>query len=97
MTQPIAFVDCRKPSLPISGSWDLIADSLTPPLIDTPLITYTTVQGRSGNAELESDPDPLYRLTNTIENDVYTFNVTATNAAGSTSEISNTVAGKNSF
>ncbi len=55
------------------------------------MIAYTTEQGRNGNAKLVSSSS--YELTNTIENDVYTFNVTVTNSVGSTSALSERIAG----
>ena len=64
---------------------------LTPPPIGPPTITYTTAGGRSGNAEFISDSS--YQLTDPVENDVYTFNVTVTNVAGSTSVISEEIRG----
>ncbi len=39
-------------------------------------------------------PDSSYQLTDTVKNDVYTFTVTVTNAAGSSREISERVVGK---
>ncbi len=39
-------------------------------------------------------PDSSYQLSDTVENDVYTFTVTVTNAAGSSREISERVVGK---
>ncbi len=61
------------------------AVQLTPPLSGTPSITYTSAGGLSGSAVFV--PDSSYQLTNTVdnENDVYTFTVTVTNAAGSSS------------
>ena len=69
---------------------------LTPPPIDTPTITFTSSPGNlSGNAVFV--PDSSYQLTDTVENDVYTFTVTVTNVAGSSSEVSAVVEGKISF
>ena len=67
------------------------AVQLTSPRIGTPSITYTS-PGRSGNAEFV--PDSSYQLTDTVENDVYTFTVTVTNAANSSREVSEGVVGK---
>ncbi len=58
---------------------------LTPPPINT-TIPYTTAGGRSGSAEFVTDSS--YQLTNTTQNDVYTFTVIVTNAAGTTSQVS---------
>ncbi len=69
------------------------AVQLTPPPIGTPTITFTSsARGLSGNAVFV--PDSSYQLTDTVENDVYTFTVTVTNAANSSSEISEGVVGK---
>ena len=69
---------------------------LTPPPIGTPTITFTSSPGNlSGNAVFV--PDSSYQLTDTVENDVYTFTVTVTNVAGSSSEVSAVVEGKISF
>ena len=69
------------------------AVQLTPPLIDTPNITFTSAGGRSGNAEFVTDSS--YQLTDTVENDVYTFTVTVMNAANSSSEeVSAEIVGK---
>ncbi len=65
---------------------------LTPPVNAEPTITYTSARGLSGNAVFV--PDSSYQLTDTVENDVYTFTVTVTNAAGSSSEISAEIEGK---
>ncbi len=64
---------------------------LTPPLTVEPTITYTTASGRNGSAQFVSDS---YELTDPVENDVYTFNVTVTNVAGSTSVISEAISGE---
>ena len=66
---------------------------LTPPPIGKPTITFTSsAGGLSGNAVYI--PDSSYQLTDTVENDVYTFTVTVTNAAGPSREISERVVGK---
>ncbi len=66
---------------------------LAPPPIGTPTITFTSsAGGLSGNAVFI--PDSSYQLTDTVENDVYTFTVTVINAAGSSREISERVVGK---
>ncbi len=65
---------------------------LTPPLIETPTITFTTAEGRSGGAEFV--PNSSYELTNTTQNDVYTFTVIVTNTAGVTSQVSADVTGE---
>ena len=70
------------------------AVQLTPPLIDTPNITFTSAGGRSGNAEFVPDSSYMYHLANTVENDVYTFTVTVMNAANSSSEVSAEIMGK---
>ncbi len=70
------------------------AVQLTPPLIDTPNITFTSADGRSGNAEFVTDSSYMYHLANTVENDVYTFTVTVMNAANSSSEVSAEIVGK---
>ncbi len=67
------------------------AVQLTPPPIDTPTITYTS-PGRNDSAVFI--PDSSYQLMDTVENDVYTFTVTVTNAAGSSSEVSEVFFGK---
>ncbi len=60
---------------------------LTPPPIGTPTITFTSsARGLSGSAVFV--PDSSYQLTDTVENDVYTFTVTGTNVAGSSSQVS---------
>ena len=64
---------------------------LTPPLNAEPTVTYTS-EGLSGNAVFV--PDSSYQLTDTVENDVYTFTVTVTNAAGPSSTVSEKVVGK---
>ncbi|XP_064397626.1 uncharacterized protein LOC135344348 isoform X2 [Halichondria panicea] len=96
LTQPTGSVDCSNPSLPISGSWSVVegvqssnnsAVQLAPPPIGTPTITFTSsARGLSGSAVFV--PDSSYQLTDTVENDVFTFTVTVTNAAGSSSEMS---------
>ncbi len=68
---------------------------LTPSLISTPTITYTTAGGRSGSAEF--DPDSSYQLTDPVKNNMYTFTVTVTNAAGATSGVSAGVTGEKHF
>ncbi len=69
------------------------ANQLIPPPIGTPTITFTSSPGNlSGNAVFV--PDSSYQLTDTVENDVYTFTVTVTNAAGPSSEISAEIEGK---
>ncbi len=69
------------------------AVQLVPSQIGTPTITFTfSARGHSGSAVFV--PDSSYQLTDTVENDVYTFTVTVTNAAGSSSEISKRVVGK---
>ncbi len=65
---------------------------MTPPRNGTPTITYTSTGGRGGSARFV--PDSSYQLTDTVENDVYTFTVIVTNVAGSSSEISVRVVGK---
>ncbi len=66
---------------------------LTPPPIGTPTITFTSsTGGLSGSAVFV--PDSSYQLTDTVENDVYTFTVTVTNAANSSSEVSEGVVSK---
>ena len=67
------------------------AVQLTPPPIGTPIITYTSA-GRNDSAVFV--PDSSYQLTDTVENDVYTFTVTVTNAAGPSSQVSEGVVGK---
>ena len=67
------------------------AVQLTPPPIGTPIITYTSA-GRNDSAVFV--PDSSYQLTDTVENDVYIFTVTVTNAAGSSSEVSEGFFGK---
>ncbi len=64
---------------------------LTPPLNATPTITYTSLGDLSGSAVAVSDSS--YQLTDTVENDVYTFTVTVTNAAGSSSATSAEIEG----
>ncbi len=56
------------------------AVQLTPPLFHPPTITYTTTSTLSGNAVFV--PDSSYQLTDTDENDVYTFTVIVTNIEG---------------
>ena len=69
------------------------AVQLAPPPIGTPTITFTSsARGLSGSAVFV--PDSSYQLTDTVENDVFTFTVTVTNAAGSSSEMSAAVEGK---
>ncbi len=68
---------------------------LTPPLIGTPTITYTTAEGHSGSAEFV--PDSSYQLVDTFRNDVYTFTVIVTNAAGATSQVSADVTGEKHY
>ncbi len=65
---------------------------LTPPPVGVPTIIFTSASGCSGSALFV--PDSSYQLMDTVENDVYTFTVTVTNAAGSSSEVSDGVAGK---
>ena len=65
---------------------------LAPPPIGIPTIIFTSAGGCSGSAV--AVPDSSYQLMDTVENDVYTFTVTVTNAAGSSSEVSDGVAGK---
>ena len=78
--------------LQVRSSFDP-AVQLTPPPIGTPTITFTSSpRNLSGNAVFV--PDSSYQLTDTVENDVYTFTVTVTNAAGSSSEVSERVTGK---
>ncbi len=67
------------------------AVQLTPPLNAVPTITYTSAEGLSGSAMFV--PDSSYQLTDTVENDAYTFTVTVTNAAGSSSAISAEIEG----
>ncbi|XP_064397532.1 uncharacterized protein LOC135344285 isoform X2 [Halichondria panicea] len=95
LTQPNGSVVCSNPSLPISGSWTLMegvqsssnpAAQLTPPLNTQPTITYTSAGGLSGSAVFV--PDLSYQLTDTVENDVYTFTVNVTNVAGTSREVS---------
>ncbi len=84
----------RKPYLrnhQVQSSSDLTVQ-LTPPLNAVPTITYTSLGDLSGSAVAVSDSS--YQLTDTVENDVYTFTVNVTNAAGSSSEVSDGVAGK---
>ena len=71
------------------------AVQLTPPPIDTPIITYT-LAGRNDSAVFVPDSSYMYQLSgmNTVENDVYTFTVTVTNAAGPSSQVSEGVVGK---
>ncbi len=66
---------------------------LTPPLNAVPSITYTSARGLS-DSNAVFVPDSSYQLTDTVENDVYTFTVTVTNAANSSREISEGVVGK---
>ncbi len=69
-----------------------LAIQLTPPQIGAPIITFTSSAGSfSGSAVFV--PDSSYQLTDTVENAVYTFTVTVTNAAGPTSEVSEGVDG----
>ena len=68
------------------------AVQLTPPRSDTSFIAYTSARGRNGSAVFV--PDSSYQLTDTVENDVYTFTVTVTNAAGSSSQVSEGFVGK---
>ena len=67
---------------------------MTLPLNAEPTITYTSESagGISGSAVFV--PDSSYQLTDTVKNYVYTFTVTVTNAAGSSSEVSEGVDGK---
>ncbi len=65
---------------------------LAPPPIGVPTIIFTSAGGCSGSALFV--PDSSYQLTDTVENDVYTFTVTVTNAAGPSSETSDRVVGK---
>ena len=62
------------------------AVQLTPPLSGTPTITYTSAGGISGSAAVFV-PDSSYQLTDTVENDVYTFTMTVTNVAGGSSSV----------
>ncbi len=57
-----------------------------------PSITYTSARGHSGSVMFV--PDSSYQLSDTVENDVYTFTVTVTNAANSSREVSEGVVGK---
>ncbi len=68
------------------------AVQLTPPLNAVPTITYTSAEGLSGSAVFV--PDSSYQLTDTVENDVYTFTVTVTNAAGLSSTVLSDIRGK---
>ncbi len=68
-----------------------VAFQLDPPPINT-TITYTSASGHTGNAVFV--PDSSYQLMDTVENDVYTFTVTVTNAAGPSSEVSAKIEGK---
>ncbi len=61
------------------------AVQLTPPLSGTPTIIYTSAGGLNGSAVFV--PDSSYQLSDTVENDVYTFTVTVTNVAGGSSSI----------
>ncbi len=67
------------------------AVQLTSPRIGTPSITYTSARSNDSAVFV---PDSSYQLTDTVENDVYTFTVTVTNAANSSSEVSEGVVGK---
>ncbi len=68
------------------------AAQLTPPLNTQPTITYTSAGGLSGSAVFV--PDLSYQLTDTVENDVYTFTVNVTNVAGTSREVSEGFFGK---
>ena len=68
------------------------AVQLTPPISGTPTITYTSAGGLSGSAMFV--PDSSYQLTDTVENDVYTFTVSVSNAAGLSSSVLSDIRGK---
>ena len=58
---------------------------LTPPLIGTPTITYTSAGGLSGSAVFITDSS--YQLTDAVKNDVYTFTVSVSNVAGGSTSV----------
>ncbi len=68
------------------------AVQLTPPISGTPSITYTSAGGLSGSVVFV--PDSSYQLTDTVENDVYTFTVSVSNAAGLSSSVLSDIRGK---
>ncbi len=68
------------------------AVQLTPPISGTPTITYTSAGGLSGSAMFVHDSS--YQLTDTVENDVYTFTVSVSNAAGLSSSVLSDIRGK---
>ncbi len=68
------------------------AVQLTPPLNAVPTITYTSAGGLSGSAVFV--PDSSYQLTDTVENDVYTFTVSVTNEDGPNSSMLSDFRGK---
>ncbi len=67
---------------------------LTPPLNAEPTVTYTSESARGLSGSAAFVPDSSYQLMNTDENNVYTFTVTVTNAAGPSSTVSEKVVGK---
>ncbi len=62
------------------------AVQLTPPLNVEPTITFTSSTGGLSRSAVFV-PDSSYQLNRTVENDVYTFKVTVTNAAGPNSYV----------